>query len=66
MKRCKIRIIKEITDIFPRFCPQLGKVYDAEAAEKTHKYEKFPPMCIVEIAGKKIIVRDDEFEIVGV
>ena len=64
--RCKIRIVKEITDLFPRFCPVIGQIYDAEFKPKTRKYEKFGSMCIVNISGKRIIVREGEFEIVGV
>lgn len=63
---CKIRIIKEITELFPECRPKMGKTYYAEYIESNCSYHKFPPICIVNIAGKRIIVRKEEFEIVGV
>ena len=65
MMKCKIRIIKEITGLFPECCPKVGKVYDAEYIDSSKAYKKFPPVCILNIAGKRIIVRKNEFEIVG-
>lgn len=63
--KCKIRIIKEITELFPECRPQVGKTYYAEYIEPKCSYQKVPPICIVNIAGKRIIVRKNEFEIVG-
>lgn len=64
--KCKIRITKEIAGLFPECRPKVGKVYDAEYIDSSKAYKKFPPVCILNIAGKRIIVRKDEFEIVGV
>ena len=64
--KCRIRIIKDIEGIFPECRPKVGKVYDAEHIDSSRGYRKYPPVCIVNIAGKRIIVRKDEFEIVGV
>ena len=62
--KCKIRITKDITELFPECRPQVGKVYDAEYKESTYKHRKSPPVCIINIAGKRIVIRNDEFEIV--
>lgn len=62
--KCKIRITKEIYDLFPECRPKVGKVYYAEYIESYLSYQKFPPLCIINIAGKRIIIRQDEFEIV--
>lgn len=65
MMKCKVRIIKEIEGVFPEYRPKVGKVYEAEYIDSSKNYKKFPPVCIVNIAGKRIIVRKKEFEIVG-
>lgn len=62
--RCKIRVIKDI-DVFPQYRPKQGKVYDAEYVDSSTAKLKRPPVCIVNIAGKRIVIRRDEFEIVG-
>lgn len=64
--QCKIRITKDIAGLYPQYKPKVGKIYDAEFIESTCVTRKAPPVCIVDIAGKRIIVRKDEFEIVGV
>ena len=63
--KCKIRITKEIEGLYPEYRPKVGKVYDAEYIDSSKNYKKFPPVCIVNIAGKRIIIRQKEFEIVG-
>lgn len=65
MMRCKIKIVKDIPDIFQKYCPQKGEIYDAEWVERNAHY-KFVPMCIVEIAGRRIVVREGEYEVLGV
>ena len=65
MTNCKIRIIKDIEGLFPELRPKVGKVYDAEYIESYRSYQRFPAICIINIAGKRIIIRKDEFEIVG-
>lgn len=63
--KCKVRIIKEVEGVYPEFRPKVGKVYYAEYIDSSKAYKKFPPVCIVNIACKRIIIRQDEFEIVG-
>ena len=62
--RCKIRIIKEVEGVYREYRPKVGKVYDAEYIDSSKAYKKFPPVCILNIAGKRIIIRKSEFEIV--
>lgn len=64
MINCKIRIIKEVEGVYPEYRPKIGQIYDAEYKDGIHSYKKCPPVCIVNIAGKRIIIRKDEFEIV--
>lgn len=62
--KCKIRITKEIIGLYQQYQPKVGKVYDAEYKEPYQSFQKFPPLCIINIAGKRIIIRQDEFELV--
>ena len=64
MKKVKIRITKEIDNLFPECQPKAGKIYDAEYYDPAGTYKKFPPICIINIAGKRIIIRKNEFEFV--
>ena len=65
-KQCKIRIVKEITDLLPQYQPKVGGVYDARYAEAAYnKYRPTPAICVIDILGKQIMIRKGEFEIVG-
>jgi hypothetical protein len=59
----KIRVIKEILNIFEEYRPELGKVYDAEYSNPRRNKTEF---CIVDILDKRIVLRRGEFEIIGV
>ena len=63
--KCKIRIIKEITDLLPQYQPKVGKIYDAEYREATQKCKPLPAICVIDMLGKKIMIRKGEYEIVG-
>lgn len=66
-KQCKIRIVKEINDLFPQYRPKVGEIYDARYAESAYnKYNYTPAICVIDILGKQIMVRKGEFEIVEV
>ena len=64
IRKCKSRITKEIIGIFPEYQPKLGKTYIAEYRESSYTLANVPPICVVDILGKRIIVRQDEFELV--
>lgn len=57
---CKIRILKPLECVYPELQPEVGKVYDAEYAERSKNYN-IAEFCVVLINGKKICVRHDEF-----
>lgn len=64
--KCKIRIVKELAGVYPELQPKVGEIYDARYSEAAYnKYRPTPAICVVEILGKQIMVRKDEFEIVG-
>ena len=64
-RKCKIRIIKQIYGLYPQYVPKVGKIYNAEYIDSSKAYKSFAPVCIINMAGKRIIIRQDEFEIVG-
>ena len=63
--KCKIRVIKDIVDLYEHCRPKVGKVY---LAEYIPPYEggpqSFKAICFINISGKRIILREGEFEIV--
>ena len=62
---CKVKIIKELEGVFPEYQPKVGETYLAEYIAPYKSYQTFHPICIIEISDKRIIVRKDEFELVG-
>lgn len=64
-KSCRIRIVKELDGVYPQYQPKVGTVYNAEYVESKNKRRKVPAVCVVNICSKKIIVRKNEYEIVG-
>ena len=62
--KCKVKIINEVLGVFPQYQPKVGEIYEAEYIESIYSYYNAPPICVIDILGKKIIVRKDEFEIV--
>lgn len=65
VRKCKIRITKEIAGLYPECCPKVGKIYNAEYIDSTIRYQKGHAICVIDMAGKRVIIRNDEFEIVG-
>ena len=65
-KQCKIRITKDIAGLYPQYRPKVGKIYKAEYIEYATANRKPTSIGVIEIMGKRIIIRRDEFEIVEV
>ena len=63
MMNCKIRITQEIEGLYPEYQPKVGKVYYAEYIEPTSQRQG-SAICVVNILGKRIILRKGEYEIV--
>lgn len=67
--KCKIRVLRPLEDVFPQYQPIVGKIYDAEHTPG-HKHREGhhtgnKEFCIINIQGKRIVLRKSEFEIVG-
>jgi hypothetical protein len=65
--KCQIKVIKQVVDIFVKYQPKVGQIYDAELSPAQnwkdgwqHKKE----FCIIDILDKKIVLRNGEYEIV--
>lgn len=67
---CKIRILRELNGVFPKYQPAVGKVYDGvyvppnpHPSFRGINYSR--EFCVLDIADKKIIVRPGEYEMIG-
>jgi hypothetical protein len=58
---CKIRVIKEILELWKECRPEVGKVYDANYVTG---HGKARDVAVIDLADKKILLRMGEFEIV--
>lgn len=59
--QCKIRVIKDILDLWAECRPEVGKVYEADYVRGVGKSKD---VAIIDLADKKILLRMNEFEIV--
>lgn len=58
-KQCKIKAIKPLPGVYVKYQPEVGKIYDAEYCTIRQS-----AICIINILDKRIVLRQDEFEIV--
>ena len=67
---CKIRIIRPLNGVYPLYQPTVGKEYPATlypAQKGTNRKGRYScAECVaIDMAGKKIIVRPGEYEMLG-
>lgn len=68
--KCQIKVVKEVLDIFSKYQPKVGKIYDAELSPQNTRNKNGTwgtgkkEFCVVNIMGKPIILRKGEYEIV--
>lgn len=60
MKR-KIRPTRKLNGVYPKYQPEVGKVYEAEHCPSGKRHGDF---CIIDIKDKRIVLRKGEFEVV--
>lgn len=64
--KCKIKVTEEIAGLYQSCTPKVGKIYDAEYIAPYNTGTKcFRAICFINVAGKRIMLRENEFEIVG-
>jgi hypothetical protein len=61
--KCKIRVTKEILDLWPECRPEVGNVYDARYYPAVHTKcgNRNRAACVINVSGKHIILREGEF-----
>lgn len=68
-KKCQVKVIKQVVDIFPWLQPKVGQIYDAvlsPAKKKKSGVDGKAEFCIINVLDKKIALRKGEYEIVGI
>jgi hypothetical protein len=60
-------IIKPLAGVFAEYQPEIGKVYDAKYIPRESKGIRGgnSEFCVIEVKDKWIILRRDEFAVVG-
>lgn len=61
--KVKIRVTELVTEIYEKYRPEQGKVYDAVKGKTKLKQKEF---VVLDILDKKIILRLGEYEYLGV
>lgn len=56
---CKIKVVKEVMDIYELYRPEVGKVYDAQRGESVRHNKDF---VVLDIRDKRIVLRKGEYE----
>ena len=59
----KIRCTQEVTEIYEKYRPKMGKVYEAIKGRTQRKQKEF---VVLSILDKQIILRLGEYEYMGV
>ena len=64
MRGCRVKVIpvRELNGVFPELQPEIGKIYEAEYVPDNGNGLGF---CVVEIQGKKVIMRKGAFAIIS-
>ena len=68
--KCEIKIIKEVTSIFPKYQPNVGQIYKAilspgyNASGRKSRWGGKAEFCVIDVLDKKIALRKGEYEIV--
>lgn len=60
---CRVRITSHLNGVWDMYQPEVGEVYDAFYRKSQCRQA---PFVLLEIMGKLIVVREDEFEFVEV
>lgn len=64
--KCKVRILSHLPEVYPKYQPTVGEIYDAEYKKATQRKggRYYAPVCFIEVLDKKICLRRGEYEIV--
>lgn len=56
----KIKVVEQVLEIYPKYQPEVGKVYVAEYARIGRLNKE---IAVIDILDKKICLREGEFEL---
>ena len=63
--KCKVKVIKDILELFPECRPEVGKVYNAEYIQpRLSGTAKAHDVAVIDMADRKVLLRLGEFELV--
>ena len=63
---CKVRILQPLAGVYPKYQPEIGKIYDAEySPASTDNKQRSSEICVIDVLDKRIALRKGEYEIVG-
>lgn len=69
MVNCKIRVLRTLDGVYPEYQPAIGKIYDADYSPRiigrVGSMGSHAPFCVITVCDKRIVLRENEFEIVG-
>jgi hypothetical protein len=62
---CKVRILCPLPEVYPKYQPIVGGVYDAcyQKAQYGKGRQRCSPICFIKIRDKSICLKTDEYEI---
>ena len=62
---CKVKILQPLAGVYPKYQPEVGKIYDAEYRNAFKKYGQwYQAVCVIDIFDKRIALRQGEYEVV--
>ena len=64
--KVKVRILSDLPGVFANCQPEVGKVYEANYAPPKVRKEfghHYAPVCVINVNGKQICLKKDEYEI---
>lgn len=64
--KVKVRILSDLPGVFANCQPEVGKVYEANySPPKVDKKfcHQYAAVCVIDVNGKKICLKKDEYEI---
>lgn len=62
--KCKVRILKPLAGVYPKYQPKVGGIYDAIYKNERYKKNRRSryTVCIITVLDKKICLKKDEYE----
>lgn len=65
---CRVKILKPLDGVFAKYQPEVGQIYDANYKPACRKKGTgtYAAVCVIDVLDKKIALKRDEYEILGV